>query len=59
MVAIGGITRARAAEVLAAGASGVAVASAVLSAADPGEAARGIVEEIGRFVRAHGSGLNS
>ncbi|MEI6632405.1 MAG: thiamine phosphate synthase [Chlamydiota bacterium] len=59
VVAIGGITRARAAEVLAAGASGVAVASAVLSAADPGEAARGIVEEIGRFVRAHGSGLNS
>jgi thiamine-phosphate pyrophosphorylase len=59
VVAIGGITRARVAEVLAAGASGVAVASAVLCAADPGEAARGIIEEIGCFVAGYGSGLKS
>jgi thiamine-phosphate pyrophosphorylase len=40
LVAIGGINRENAAGVMAAGASGVAVVSAIMGAADPGEAAR-------------------
>jgi thiamine-phosphate diphosphorylase len=40
VIAIGGITPERVAEVLAVGAHGVAVISGILSAADPGEAAR-------------------
>jgi len=40
LVAIGGITHANAAEVIAAGADGVAVISAVLRDADPGESFR-------------------
>jgi thiamine-phosphate pyrophosphorylase len=40
LVAIGGITAANAADVIAAGADGVAVISALLRAADPGEAFR-------------------
>jgi thiamine-phosphate pyrophosphorylase len=39
IVAIGGIGAANAAEIIAAGASGVAVCGAVLNAADPGQAA--------------------
>jgi len=47
LVAIGGITRDNAAEVMAAGADSVAVISAVLSAESPEEAARQIVDNIG------------
>lgn len=43
VVAIGGITVGRAPEVLAAGASGCAVVSAVMGAADPGRAVRGFL----------------
>ena len=42
LVAIGGITAANAGDVIAAGASGVAVISALLRAPDPGEAFRGL-----------------
>ncbi|MEJ2744529.1 MAG: thiamine phosphate synthase, partial [bacterium] len=53
VVAIGGITRARMREVLQAGARGIAVASAVLGAADVAEAARGMIEEIGEWKKLH------
>jgi len=46
LVAIGGITRDNAAEVIAAGATSVAVISAVLHADDPEEAARQIVDRL-------------
>jgi len=45
--AIGGITPERAREVNAAGASGVAVLSGVLGAADPGTAARAFIDALG------------
>ena len=48
MVAIGGITAANARAVMAAGAAGVAVTSAVLEASDPGEAAAEIWAAIAR-----------
>jgi len=53
-VAIGGIDRTRVAAALAAGASGIAVASAVLRAGDPAAEARLLIEEIGRARRAGG-----
>lgn len=56
VVAIGGISRDRVAAVLAAGASGIAVASAVLCAADPAAEARLIIAEIGRARRAAAGG---
>ena len=46
--AIGGIDRARVAEVVAAGASGVVVGRAVQSAADPIAAAEGLLDELVR-----------
>lgn len=51
VVAIGGITRARVGAVLAAGAAGVAVASAVLCVDDPAAEARGFAAEIAAFGR--------
>jgi thiamine-phosphate pyrophosphorylase len=42
LIAIGGITRANAAEVVAAGADGVAVISEVMTADDPGRAFRAL-----------------
>lgn len=48
LVGIGGVNRANAASVIAAGADGIAVVSAVVSAADPGAAARqlrGIIDQ--------------
>lgn len=48
VVGIGGIGRGGAAPVIAAGATGVAVISAVLGAPDPGAAARAILEEVER-----------
>ncbi|HOE28046.1 MAG: thiamine phosphate synthase [Candidatus Aureabacteria bacterium] len=54
VVAIGGIDRTRVAAALAAGASGIAVASAVLRAGDPAAEARLLIEEIGRARRAGG-----
>lgn len=47
LLAIGGITAANAAEVLAAGADGVAVISALLAAEDPGAAARALLAAVG------------
>lgn len=47
-VGIGGITIANAPEVMATGADGVAVISAVLKAADPAEATRQLAQAIGR-----------
>jgi len=47
LFAIGGITAANAPEVLAAGADGVAVISALLAAPDPGEAARALLAAVG------------
>jgi thiamine-phosphate pyrophosphorylase len=44
LIAIGGINAANAGEVIRAGADGVAVASAVISADDPGSAARELKE---------------
>jgi len=44
VVAIGGITVARAVEVARTGAAGVAVVGAVMAAKDPGEAVRGLLE---------------
>lgn len=49
MVAIGGIHAQNAADVLRAGANGVAVVSAICSAADPMKAAREIRREVDRF----------
>jgi thiamine-phosphate pyrophosphorylase len=46
LVAIGGITRANASEVIAAGADGVAVISAIMTAADPGEAFRALASAL-------------
>jgi thiamine-phosphate pyrophosphorylase len=46
VIAIGGITRSRVRDVLEAGATGVAVASAILSAPDPAAVARALLEEI-------------
>jgi len=51
VVAIGGITSPSVREVLRAGATGVAVASAVLGATDIAEAARGMIEEIREWKR--------
>lgn len=48
VVGIGGIGPGRAAPVIAAGAAGVAVISAVLGAPDPGAAARAILDEVRR-----------
>ena len=48
VIAIGGITPERVAEVLAAGAHGVAVLSGVWSAADPEAAVQGYLEPLGR-----------
>jgi thiamine-phosphate pyrophosphorylase len=48
IIAIGGINRDNAGEVLAAGADGIAVISAVLDAADPGAAAKALVRQTGR-----------
>jgi thiamine-phosphate pyrophosphorylase len=56
VVAIGGITRPRVSEVLQAGATGIAVASAVLGATDVAEAARGMLEEIGTWKALHEEG---
>ncbi|NLG83206.1 MAG: thiamine phosphate synthase [Firmicutes bacterium] len=52
VVAIGGIDRAKAAEVIAAGAAGVAVVSAVMAAPDPKEAAREILSTVVQAARA-------
>jgi thiamine-phosphate pyrophosphorylase len=49
MVAIGGINAENAAEVLKAGATGLAVVSAIVSADDPKKAAREIRQEIDKF----------
>jgi thiamine-phosphate diphosphorylase len=46
VIAIGGITRLRVKEVLDAGATGIAVASAILSAPDPAAVARALLKEI-------------
>lgn len=48
LVAIGGITRKNAADVIAAGADGVAVISDLLAAGDPASSARAIVAALGR-----------
>ncbi len=48
VVGIGGITIANAPEVMATGADGVAVISAILKAADPAEATRRLAQAIGR-----------
>jgi thiamine-phosphate pyrophosphorylase len=53
LIAIGGITAARAAEVLAAGADGVAVISAVLAADDPAAAARELLAAVAGGRRAN------
>jgi len=47
LVAIGGITKDNASEVMAAGADSVAVISAVLGAKSPEEASRQIVDSLG------------
>jgi thiamine-phosphate pyrophosphorylase len=49
MVAIGGINAKNAAEVLKAGATGIAVVSAIVSADDPMDAAREIRKEVDKF----------
>ena len=49
MVAIGGINAKNAAEILKAGANGLAVVSAIVSADDPMKAAREIRQEIDKF----------
>lgn len=46
VIAIGGITRPRVSDVLGAGATGIAVASAILSAPDPAAVARALLQEI-------------
>jgi thiamine-phosphate pyrophosphorylase len=48
ILAIGGINAQRVPEVMAAGADGVAVISAVLAAADPGKAARELIDAVAR-----------
>jgi len=48
VLAIGGITPARAREVLAAGAAGVGVISAILAAERPGDATRAFLDALGR-----------
>jgi thiamine-phosphate pyrophosphorylase len=52
MLGIGGITASNAADVIAAGADGVASISAVMTAADPAEAVRGLLDVI-RAASAH------
>jgi len=49
VIAIGGIARSRVSDVLEAGATGIAVASAVISAPDPAAVARALLEEIRAF----------
>ncbi|MCX6339986.1 MAG: thiamine phosphate synthase [Candidatus Aureabacteria bacterium] len=49
VIAVGGITRPRVSDVLGAGATGIAVASAILSAPDPAAVARALLEEIRAF----------
>jgi thiamine-phosphate pyrophosphorylase len=46
LVAIGGITRDNAAAVVAAGADGIAVISAIMNADDPGEAYRAVADAL-------------
>jgi thiamine-phosphate pyrophosphorylase len=46
VIAIGGVTAARVAELLAAGATGVAVVGAVSGAADPGAATRKLLQAL-------------
>ena len=48
VLAIGGITPARVREVLAAGAAGVAVISAILAAERPGDVTRAFLDALGR-----------
>jgi thiamine-phosphate diphosphorylase len=48
VIAIGGITHARVAEVLAAGAAGVAVISAILAADRPADATKAFLDALGR-----------
>jgi thiamine-phosphate pyrophosphorylase len=48
VLAIGGITPGRVREVLAAGAAGVAVISAILAAERPGDATRAFLDALGR-----------
>jgi thiamine-phosphate pyrophosphorylase len=57
-VGIGGVTAANAADVVAAGADGVAVVSAVMAADDPATATRALVDAVrrGRDRRASGAG---
>ena len=50
VIAIGGITPERAGDVSGAGAAGMAVIGAVMSAADPGEAVRGLMRTFGAEV---------
>jgi thiamine-phosphate pyrophosphorylase len=51
LLAIGGIKPARVPEVVSAGADGVAAISAILSAAEPGAAARGMLDAVTRAAR--------
>ena len=59
VIAIGGITPERAAEVAGAGAAGMAVIGAVMSAPDPGEAVRGLIRRFGAEVERSASGERS
>jgi len=54
VVGIGGITPERASDAVRAGADGVAVISAILSAPDPGAAARALRESVDRALAARG-----
>jgi len=54
VVGIGGITPERAGDAVRAGADGVAVVSAILSAPDPGAAARALRESVDRALAARG-----
>ena len=56
VVAIGGITRSRVGDVLAAGATGIAVVSAILHSKDIPSEARGILGEIGAWKALHEEG---
>jgi len=56
LVAIGGIHLGNAADVIRAGADGIAVVSAIMSAADPRRAARALLEEVKRAKDSSGRG---
>lgn len=56
VAAIGGITRSRVGDVLSAGATGIAVVSAVLGATDIAGAARGMIDEIEAWKASHEEG---